>query len=67
MIPVIDYESLVVRMDGCKLPLHIEGDRRVHVSNLGLKKFRRLLHKESKRNDFIVFGFVENYFVLNHF
>lgn len=47
--PKIDYEPQEVRVDGKLLPVHNHGrSPEIIVSNLGVKKFRKLLRKRKK-------------------
>jgi len=54
--PTIDYENRIVRVDGDKIPIDSTSeteqklDSAVKVTNMSVKKFRRILRKKSPRN-----------------
>ena len=56
--PRIDYVQRIVQVDGDEIPVDSFADERVskiQVTNLSVKKFRRLLRTRSKSNDFQLF------------
>ena len=60
--PTVDYAVPSVAVDGVSLPLRefsFDSERRIKVTNIGMKRFRRLIGKKHKREDFQVFQLVE--------
>ena len=60
--PKIDYVQRAVQFGGDEIPVDSFGDEKVskiQVTNLSVKKFRRLLRTRSKSNDFQVFQAIQ--------
>ena len=56
--PTVDYAVPSVSVEGVSLPLRgfaFDSERRIKVTNIGVKSFRRLVGKKHKREDFQVF------------
>lgn len=60
--PSVDYAMPSVAVGGDFVPLqHFSAEERktIRVTNLGVKRFRRLVKKKNKRNDFAVFQLLD--------